>query len=218
MDGSGNSSPTTSSTLPTHHRAPSLGELHQELENEQEAQVNRLLGMIREQQAEIANLQQSASSTPSTTEPSSSVPGSSSLPTSALPIRSRTPSSSRPSSIAMPPPPTHNPGTTPVITATTAAARASSSLSRHSSRRSRTSSHTSERFAGAAAGERERDDVSLWQTETAMVQRENQMLKTRIRELERMIHSMSTETAGEQGSRSDTGTQEGGDDNSTHCG
>ena len=28
-----------SPTLPPHHRAPSLGELHQELEQEQEAQV-----------------------------------------------------------------------------------------------------------------------------------------------------------------------------------
>lgn len=32
---------------PNHNRAPSLGELHQELENEQEFQVNRLLAQIR---------------------------------------------------------------------------------------------------------------------------------------------------------------------------
>ncbi|KAH7160809.1 FAD dependent oxidoreductase [Dactylonectria macrodidyma] len=42
---------------PHHHRAPSLGELHQELEAEQEAHVNRLLHMIRQQQLELQRLQ-----------------------------------------------------------------------------------------------------------------------------------------------------------------
>ncbi|KAL9116393.1 MAG: hypothetical protein Q9187_007081, partial [Circinaria calcarea] len=51
---------------PHHQRAPSLGELHQELEQEQEAQVNRLLQMIRLQQAQLQAIQQSASYTPST--------------------------------------------------------------------------------------------------------------------------------------------------------
>ena len=36
------SSPLLLSSEPPHHRAPSLGELHQELEAEQEAQVVRL--------------------------------------------------------------------------------------------------------------------------------------------------------------------------------
>ncbi|KAJ9636794.1 hypothetical protein H2199_007788 [Coniosporium tulheliwenetii] len=49
---------------PRHERTPSLGELHQELESEQEGQVNRLLNMIRAQQAQIAALQ---SSQPSST-------------------------------------------------------------------------------------------------------------------------------------------------------
>ncbi|KAG9601843.1 hypothetical protein KCV04_g19261, partial [Aureobasidium melanogenum] len=39
-----------------HHRAPSLGQIHQELENEQEHQVNRLLHMIRQQQDQIDEL------------------------------------------------------------------------------------------------------------------------------------------------------------------
>ncbi|KAL3303584.1 fad dependent oxidoreductase [Colletotrichum asianum] len=42
---------------PHHNRAPSLGELHQELEAEQEAQVNRLLHMIRQQQLQLQQLQ-----------------------------------------------------------------------------------------------------------------------------------------------------------------
>ncbi|XXG98102.1 hypothetical protein Hte_004421 [Hypoxylon texense] len=44
---------------PHHNRAPSLGELHQELEAEQEAQVNRLLQMIRQQQLQLQQLQAS---------------------------------------------------------------------------------------------------------------------------------------------------------------
>lgn len=47
---------------PHHQRAPSLGELHQEMEAEQEASVNRLLHQIRDQQAQIRQLQLDQSS------------------------------------------------------------------------------------------------------------------------------------------------------------
>ncbi|KAJ4390783.1 hypothetical protein N0V93_004381 [Gnomoniopsis smithogilvyi] len=47
---------------PNHTRSPSLGELHQEMEAEQEASVNRLLVQIREQQVQIRQLQQDQSS------------------------------------------------------------------------------------------------------------------------------------------------------------
>ncbi|KAI7155273.1 hypothetical protein KC349_g7117 [Hortaea werneckii] len=65
-----------------HHRHPSLGELHQELENEQEAQVNRLLHMIRLQQDQLAAFQQRqqspfASTSTSTSQTSSREPCSS---------------------------------------------------------------------------------------------------------------------------------------------
>lgn len=50
---------------PHHQRQPSLGELHQELENEQEAQVNRLLHMIRLQQDQLASLQRQSHGEPS---------------------------------------------------------------------------------------------------------------------------------------------------------
>lgn len=42
---------------PHHQRAPSLGELHQEMEAEQEASVNRLLQQIHDQQEQIRQLQ-----------------------------------------------------------------------------------------------------------------------------------------------------------------
>ncbi|KAF4767020.1 hypothetical protein HAV15_009940 [Penicillium sp. str.  len=51
-------SPIFATADPHHQRAPSLGELHQELEQEQEAQVNRLLQMIRSQQAQLHQYQQ----------------------------------------------------------------------------------------------------------------------------------------------------------------
>ncbi|RMY69564.1 hypothetical protein D0862_14855 [Hortaea werneckii] len=82
---------------PPHHRHPSLGELHQELENEQEAQVNRLLHLIRIQQDQLAAFQPcqpsplllpSTTST-STSQTSSSEPSSSALkPISNIPLSS----------------------------------------------------------------------------------------------------------------------------------
>ncbi|RMY55823.1 hypothetical protein D0865_03970 [Hortaea werneckii] len=92
---------------PPHHRHPSLGELHQELENEQEAQVNRLLHMIRLQQDQLAAFQQrqqsplpststfqTSSPEPSSSQPSHPVPsishGTTSSPPPALPPLSST--------------------------------------------------------------------------------------------------------------------------------
>ena len=45
--------------IPSYPRKMSLGELHQELETEQEAQVNRLLRLVRVQQDQLAALQKS---------------------------------------------------------------------------------------------------------------------------------------------------------------
>ena len=69
---------------PHHYRTPSLGEIHQELEQEQEAQVvchrfydqgisdvvqNRLLQMIRLQQQQLQQLQAASGQHPGTTPP-----------------------------------------------------------------------------------------------------------------------------------------------------
>ncbi|KAI6809404.1 hypothetical protein KC340_g15860 [Hortaea werneckii] len=90
---------------PPHHRHPSLGELHQELENEQEAQVNRLLHMIRLQQDQLAAFQQRqqspfASTSTSTSQISSPEP-SSSQPSHPVPSISHGTTSSPPP--ALPP-------------------------------------------------------------------------------------------------------------------
>ncbi|KAI4914222.1 uncharacterized protein J4E92_009636 [Alternaria infectoria] len=100
---------------PHHERAPSLGELHQELEYEQEGQVNRLLNMIRSQQTQINTLQANQQ------QPSASA------------VDDSTP--------------------------------------------------TSERSIPATS----RDESAFYQAETQNLTRENQMLKLRIRELERQL-------------------------------
>lgn len=172
---------------PHHERTPSLGELHQELEYEQEGQVNRLLSMIRQQQTQIHQLQSpqppSSSavddSTP-TSERSMSIPNIapqnniSALPTQP---RSRSPYNTNPR------------GT----------------MSRQSSfaERSRNSSHagspalrpTSSHGLGPhestdflpPSAVNTRDESAFYQAETQMLTRENQMLKLRIRELERQL-------------------------------
>ncbi|MCJ1278266.1 hypothetical protein MMC21_006081 [Puttea exsequens] len=169
-------------------RAPSLGELHQELEQEQEAQVNRLLEMIRQQQAQLQALQQQTQQTPTTssataddTTPPSERSSSYPYPAAPSPQRALVGSglgNPRPRS------PTSR---TPV------------ELSRQSSRRSRATSRTSSPFrptsaglqpqADAWLGERSAilDDAAFYQAETQNLTRENQMLRHRIRELERQL-------------------------------
>jgi hypothetical protein len=173
---------------PHHERAPSLGELHQELEYEQEGQVNRLLNMIRQQQAQISTLQaghpQPSSSavddsTP-TSERSMSLPQSTHLSHAAvspMPI-SPMPMTNQPRS--------HSPfglGT----------------ISRQSSfaDRSRGGSHTGSPALRPISGQGgvhdyndmlpgsapSRDESAFYQAETQNLTRENQMLKLRIREL-----------------------------------
>ncbi|KAF2762140.1 hypothetical protein EJ05DRAFT_482919 [Pseudovirgaria hyperparasitica] len=168
---------------PRHERTPSLGELHQELENEQEAQVNRLLSMIRQQQAQIISLSNTQTtpaqgaavddSTP-TSERSLSLPQSATVPNAAV---NPLPLSPRP--------------------------RQHGDLSRQSSYReqsrgnsrspalrpvplsSGSRSESNEWLSGGLSNSR--DESAFYQAETQMLTRENQMLKMRIRELERQI-------------------------------
>ena len=192
--------------LGPHHRdrAPSLGELHQELEAEQEAQVvcpahrsiisaswrspssllqNRLLEMIRHQQAQLTAIQNQQNYMPSS---------------SSAALDDHTPPSERSSSY--PYPAAANPVSAPLPIAhprpRSPNARPSLPLSRQSSRRSRTPSRTASPAlrpvsAGLQAqgdgwfGERSSmlDDSAFYQAETQMLTRENQMLRARIREL-----------------------------------
>ncbi|KAF4587485.1 FAD dependent oxidoreductase [Ophiocordyceps camponoti-floridani] len=136
---------------PHHHRAPSLGELHQELEAEQEAHVNRLLQMIRQQQLELQRLQagrpEGDDSAATASHPRSPHPRTS------LDVhrRSRTPS-------------------------------------RGASPRLRAASMSADSGDWVLGG---RDESAFYQAETQMLVRENQMLRHRIRDLEKQLTDLS---------------------------
>ncbi|CAD0100071.1 unnamed protein product [Aureobasidium mustum] len=149
-----------------HHRAPSLGQMHQELENEQEHQVNRLLHMIRLQQDQIDELHADPSTTASASD-SDTRPRTLSSSSRQQPLPQRPVSLSRHSSQAV---------------SVTSGPRSSS---RSPALRPVASPYDSQRedwLLGA-----NRDESAFYQAETQMLTRENQMLKARIRELERQL-------------------------------
>ncbi|KAK8059583.1 hypothetical protein PG996_009513 [Apiospora saccharicola] len=180
----------------SHHRdrAPSLGELHQELEAEQEAQVNRLLQMIRQQQVQLQHLQASQGG-----QPPSTVAAEDGTPTSELP-------SSLPSQQAAPAPLSPYPPLPPLSSSTPRSPvishpRSSFDINR-SERPSRRSSHATSsprlRSTSISAEGGEpwllgggRDESAFYQAETQSLVRENQMLRHRIRELERQVNDSS---------------------------
>ncbi|KUJ10248.1 uncharacterized protein LY89DRAFT_537403, partial [Mollisia scopiformis] len=185
-------SPITSSgepQLPQHFRAPSLGEIHQELEQEQEAQVNRLLQMIRAQQQQLQQLQ-AASGQSNATPPV---------------IDEFTPTSERSMSFSTAGVQQQSTVSTPRSPSAALHPRSSFDLARADlqQRRSRTPSRTaSPRLRSTSiSGEGEpfslagRDESAFYQAETQMMIRENQMLRQRIRELERQVSELHVNSA-----------------------
>ncbi|KAI0521451.1 hypothetical protein F5B22DRAFT_573748 [Xylaria bambusicola] len=182
------SSPLLTGREPTHNRAPSLGELHQELEAEQEAQVNRLLQMIRQQQLQLQQLQaahgQSQSTVAAEDPPSTSDRSASLSHPPGVPPSLPTPSGSIPRSPSISHP------------------RSSFDLARDAlHRRSRTPSRgaSSPRLRSTSISQEGephlsgvRDETTYYQAETQSLIRENQMLRHRIRELERQISEAQT--------------------------
>ncbi|RYP73501.1 hypothetical protein DL769_004215 [Monosporascus sp. CRB-8-3] len=165
---------------PHHNRTPSLGELHQELEAEQEAQVNRLLQQIRQQQLELQRLQAAQGHGQTAVAPDEPTPSSE---------RSSYPATPQP----FPPPVTSAPRSPAV-----SHPRSSFDMAREAlHRRSRTPSRgaTSPRLRRASLGGDNgeptglpgRDESAFYQAETQSLIRENQMLRHRIRELERQL-------------------------------
>ncbi|CRG88923.1 hypothetical protein PISL3812_05958 [Talaromyces islandicus] len=217
-------SPIIGTGDPHHQRAPSLGELHQELEQEQEAQVNRLLHMIRQQQSQLQQLhqQQQQQQQGQTTNSGAAV------------IDDITPGSERSQSFpAMPPLPA--PGSrsmqTPLSHSTRRSSRRSSRASEsaspnlnaplsqptsaidlpHGSFSSDWSVVGGNESAVPATRRSSRDESAFYQAEAAMLTRENQMLRMRIRELERQLTGLSSasnnlnETGGSGGNTSAAG-------------
>ncbi|KAI0477941.1 hypothetical protein F4859DRAFT_520825 [Xylaria cf. heliscus] len=183
------SSPLLIGRDPHHNRAPSLGELHQELEAEQEAQVNRLLQMIRQQQLQLQQLQaaQAQSSVAAEDHPSTSGRSTSmSHPPGVLPSLP-TPSGSAPRS-----PSISHPAAS-FDTARDALHRRSRTPSHDASSprlRSTSISHEGEPHLSAV-----RDEATYYQAETQSLIRENQMLRHRLRELERQLSEAHANTS-----------------------
>lgn len=183
-------SPSARSRAPPHsphrERAPSLGELHQEIEYEQEGQVNRLLNMIRQQQAQISTLQANQQ------QPSASAVDDS-TPTSERSMSLHSlPHSAQPSHAAISPlpmtnqPRSHSPFGFGSISRQSSFADRSRGGSRTGSPALRPMSGPGgvhgydDMLPGSAVG---RDESAFYQAETQNLTRENQMLKQRIREL-----------------------------------
>ncbi|OAA81504.1 hypothetical protein LEL_01049 [Akanthomyces lecanii RCEF 1005] len=168
--------------IPQHHRAPSLGELHQELEAEQEAHVNRLLQMIRQQQLELQRLQAS--------HPTHGH-GASAEDSSAVSDRTAPPVSQG----ALPTPPVGSFPRSPVYhhrpsldMARADLHRRSRTPSRGASPRLRSTSISAESGDWALGG---RDESAFYQAEAQMLTRENQMLKHRIHDLQKQLSDLS---------------------------
>jgi len=160
---------------PNHNRTPSLGELHQELENEQEFQVNRLLTQIRQLQEQVQRQQQQNPSAIAGDEASDrSVP---------VPNTTASPQPIYPSSGSLPRSPVFPRSSFDMARADLR--HRSRTPSRNASPRLRSTSISADSGeAWALAG---RDESAFYQAESQMLVRENQMLRHRIREMERQL-------------------------------
>ncbi|KAI0017526.1 hypothetical protein F4780DRAFT_755345 [Xylariomycetidae sp. FL0641] len=180
---------------PHHNRAPSLGELHQELEAEQEAQVNRLLQMIRQQQVQLQQLQAAQGQSQT------------SVAAEDAPARERSTSNLSQQNMVVPPPTIPTPSSSNPRSPSVTHHRSSFDLAREAlHRRSRTPSRgaSSPRLRSTSISQEGephlsgvRDESAYYQAETQSLVRENQMLKHRIRELERQLsdaHASSSVT------------------------
>lgn len=172
---------------PHHNRAPSLGELHQELEAEQEAQVNRLLLQIRQQQAQILHLQQNAPNqsaivgeeSPGQVTPAH--PGAQPILAGPGPGPSNVPAPNISSSGSLPRSPVFPRGSFEYGPRADFRHR-SRTPSRGASPRLRSTSISQDSGEPLALGGNS-NESAFYQAETQMLVRENQMLRHRIRDL-----------------------------------
>ncbi|KAL2886050.1 hypothetical protein HOO65_070512 [Ceratocystis lukuohia] len=185
-------------------RTTSLGEIHQELEVEQEAQVNRLLGMIRQQQLELQRLQALQSHNNNNTSNNSAAIDESAI-ASPLPATTSPIGVSRPAGINHSLSPTTQQQTAQgqiprssfdLVRADIQHRRRNSSIEASPRMRPPSISGDTEHgyglgFGSASSAMAVRDDNSFYQAETQIMMRENQMLRHRIRELEKQVADMA---------------------------
>lgn len=171
--------PTVATGDPNHHsRTPSLGDIHNELEQEQEAQVNRMLQMIREQQLQLDALR---TSQPPSAERRQSGPSSALVEDSEHDLEGSRPFPSVHPNV----PPTGQPPRRP--SRQNSGLTRSPALTAHISHEPSSSSHSDWPPSPTEHARRNsiRDESAYYQAETAALTRENQMLRMRIRELEK---------------------------------
>lgn len=177
---------------PHHQRTPSLGQIHQQLENEQEAQVNRLLSMIRIQQDQLAALQAERPGTITTVSSSESGTVRESQRITGSPVASEGARRAASTAVESRSPllgASSHPTRSPLQRPTTMSRQSSrsnqvpSSITSSPSLRPLSSTRSQDEWSMGGV----RDDSSFYQAETQLLQRENQMLKMRIRELERQV-------------------------------
>lgn len=166
---------------PHHRRQPSLGDIHNELEQEQEAQVNRMLSMIRSQQQQLDSLRTHQAG-----------PGNSTA------VDDTTPQSERSFSF---------PSVHPALSSTPAPPRLSreNSSARSPALRPLPSQEFHHDWPPSPMGSTRRnsssrrnslrDEAAYYQAEQANLQRENQMLRVRIRELEKQLQEKQASSA-----------------------
>ncbi|KAK5118766.1 hypothetical protein LTR85_007972 [Meristemomyces frigidus] len=197
---------------PHHHRQPSLGELHQELESEQEAQVNRLLHMIRLQQDQLGALQRqqhgAGEPSPTSTEQTLFPTPPSTIPT---PAGTNITEQSSPRSGSMSSAFPHASGHPSHFNRPHSLSRQSSARLSNAGTTSRGTSPSLRPTSGGLGPLTEdfllggtRDECAFYQAETQTLTRENQMLKLRIRELERQVSDMAGAASAHAGGNSNS--------------
>lgn len=169
---------------PHHRRQPSIGDIHNELEQEQEAQVNRMLGLIRAQQQQLDTLRatQTAYGPPPTSSTSSAVDD-----TTPQSERAFNFSSVHPAVGSVPRPPgrlSREPSSASVHQRSPVLRPRPS----HDGHDWPESPSDSMRRNSSSRRSSLRDESAYYQAETANLQRENQLLRNRIRELEKQLH------------------------------
>ena len=183
---------------PHHQRQPSLGEIHNELEQEQEAQVNRMLQMIRDQQLQLdavrSTQHEHSHHSRHSSQPNSALTGHS----TAILDDDQTPASER--SITFP---SIHPAVPPIPPPTRRISRGPSSASRSPALRPHQLPHESSLATTTNSGDWPpspietarrnslRDESAFYQAETSNLTRENQMLRMRIRDLEKQISELN---------------------------
>ncbi|RMD39216.1 hypothetical protein DV735_g5911, partial [Chaetothyriales sp. CBS 134920] len=177
-----------------------LGELHNELEQEQEAQVNRMLQMIRDQQQQLDALRTPTTATnPDQTSRRSSHAAAAAAAAAAAVVDPTTPASERSVGFPSPHPAIPAPGQALLPPPRRSLSRNPPSANRSPALRpiytndggGSSSVELSPSPLDIARRNSTRDESFFYQAETAALTRENQLLRQRIRELEKQVGELT---------------------------